>query len=405
MLFVQKQNADLLKSARSWGALGLFLVVAVALGLVTVAQQAQPAQPVTEIKIVPEKPIISDKITVELSGAFPNGCVPAEVGEVFVIRQAARAQVIIYLTNREFFCLDVPTKWALSVPVGKLPDAGLYQVFVLFNMTKYEEPKLLLGRKAFDVLAQPTASAQGDQAGRQPDPRTALSILVVDRARPDGTWVTFPDAVEIAVSDPGLPNESLPCSPGKTCHDAHSVRVSAPSAGAPGTEVELSITLSNQNTHKFVGCGFEQNVAVVDNCTRPPDRPTKEKVKFKVTGPDPVFKFLLEQEALPDLTVDIRANVRRYTEREQVFCDVTLFTTARNIGKGPAGSLRTTKGIKTSKMNTFRVGMSPGGEATMVDFDSRLRPGVYSYEAEVKSLSIKESNTANNKAMQVVTCR
>ena len=391
---------------RSFG-LGV-LALAVLVGL-TISAQQQPAQPVTQIKIVPEKPTINDDITVELSGTFPNGCAPTEAAEPIIIREAMRAQVIIYVTNREAFCSDTPTKWELTVPVGKLPDAGLYQVFVLFNMTKYEDPALLLAQKEFDVQAQPKASAQSEQAGQQPAQRaaTSLTILVVDRVRSDGTWVTFPDAMEIAISDPGTPAEPKPknpCSPKKTCR-GHSGRVTRPSGDTPGTEVELSIGITDKHTHKFVGCEFGQNVERIDNCTKPPSRPTKETVRFKVTGPNPVFKFLLEQEALPDLAVRIRANVRRYTEMEQVFCDITVLTTVSNLGPGPGGVVAMGRNYNDSKPNIMRYGMGSGESATHVDMLIRLRPGSYLLEAEVESRSVKESNTANNKAREVAICR
>jgi hypothetical protein len=56
-----------------------------------------------------------------------------------------------------------------------------------------------------------------------------------------------------------------------------------------------------------------------------------------ITEPDQTLVIELEQTALPDLAVRIRANVRRYTEMEQVFCDITFLTTVSNLGPGPGG--------------------------------------------------------------------
>jgi hypothetical protein len=370
----------------------IFGLVALAVGLTVSAQQreAQPGQPVTQIKVVPEKPTPNDEIKIELSGTFPYSCVPENPQ---VLQSPFQHQFTIYTTSPEQFCSLAPTKWNLTVPLGKLKE-GPYALDVIFNMSKYEDPAYLIGQGSFTV--QEKGSAQSDQ-----EKGVLLRVLVVDTARTDGTWVTFPEF--LAISDAGAPADKNPCSPKKTCR-AHGARVS-PGSDEPGVDVFLAIGVNAENTHKFVGCEFTKDVERVGNCTRPPTRPIKEIVKLKLTGPNPVFKFLLEQEALPDLTVRINALVRRYTEREQVFCDITVLTTVQNLGKGPAGVVALANNLNSRKANLLRWGMDSGAEATQVDILIRLRPGSYLLEAEVQSLSLKESNDKNNKVTQVVTCR
>jgi hypothetical protein len=65
--------------------------------------------------------------------------------------------------------------------------------------------------------------------------------------------------------------------------------------------------------------------------------PPSRHSKVHITESDQTLVIELEQTALPDLAVRIRANVRRYTEMEQVFCDITVLTTVSNLGPGPGG--------------------------------------------------------------------
>jgi hypothetical protein len=380
MLFVQKQNAGLLKSARSWGALGLFLVVAVALGLATVAQQAQPAQPVTEIKIVPEKPTPNDEIKIELSGTFPNTCAP-ETDSVKVT--VADNQVTVATSNASEFCDEAVTRWSLSVPVGKKLAAGPYRVLVLFRMTK-EPPDLLLGMARFDVAEK---SANTDQAGSSSSVGGLLAITPLEKTRHDGPWVPGPFFGTIKTSKMNTFRIASP--------------TSLPISAGDTFEVEAEIPGSYKNAE----CVAEEDAEITKSEYVQRDGKWWGICHGVAKGANPKIKLLVEQAELPDLAARLNLNLRRYTEREQVFCDITVVTTVSNTGKGSAGVVVVLGKYNNSRSNIQRVGMSPGGEATKVDFESRLRPGVYSYEAEVESLSIKESNTANNKAMQVVTCR
>jgi hypothetical protein len=403
MTFNTKQNAGLLKSARSWGALGLILALAVvtvgygphnaSLGLATVAQQTQPAQPVTEIKIVPEKPTPNDEIKIELSGTFPNTCAPETDSAKVTVEHN---QVTVATSNASEFCNEAVTRWSLSVPVGKKLAAGPYRVLVLFRMTK-EPPDLLLGMARFDVAEKSANTDQARQTALVP-----LTILPLVQTLDNSPWL--PSGRHNAVTVKGKKSNS-------------DNRVALP--GTTSTEVgeEVTVTLNLKELEKsgfqYSHCDREGSQGLTFGkevpCKRPPPCPPhcpeEYTIAIQITGTDPILKLSFEQTELPDLAVDIRANVRSYREREQVFCDITVVTTVSNTAKGSAGGVVVLGKYNNSRSNIQRVGMSPGGQATKVDFESRLRPGVYSYEAEVKSLSIKESNTANNKAMQVVTCR
>jgi hypothetical protein len=396
MTFITKQNAGLLKSVRSWGALGLMhlalrvtlslLIVGVVLGLTVSAQQErQSFQPQTAIKLLPEKPTPNDEIKIELSGTFPNTCAP-ETDSVKVT--VADHQVTVATSNASEFCDEAVTRWSLSVPVGKKLAAGPYRVLVLFRMTK-EPPDYLLGALRFDVAEK---SANPDQAGSSSSVGGLLSITPLDKTRNDGPWVPGPLFGTIKTSKMNTFRSASPAS--------------LPISVGDTFEVETEIPGSYKNAE----CVAEEDAEITKSeyVQRGRDKPGSHLGSLRchgvAKGANPKIKLLVEQAELPDLEVKLNLTLRRYTEREQVFCDVTIFTTVSNTAKGSAGVVVVLDKYKNSRSNIQRVGMSPGGQATKVDFESRLRPGVYSYEVEVKSLSIKESNTANNKAMQVVTC-
>ncbi|MCS6937265.1 MAG: hypothetical protein NZV61_06940, partial [Candidatus Bipolaricaulota bacterium] len=120
---------------------------------------------------------------------------------------------------------------------------------------------------------------------------------------------------------------------------------------------------------------------------------------------------LVEQVDGPDLEVSLTVIVRRYTEREQVYCDFTVLTTVRNAGKGSAGGVALKEKAKArnwnnSKPNLYRYGMIGGSSVSSPpDIFTRMSPGTYEFEAEVESLDAKESNTRNNRVLRAVTCR
>jgi hypothetical protein len=367
---------------RSFG-LGV-LALAVLVGL-TVSAQQQPAQPVTQIeivpkqptinetqiKIVPEKPTINDDITVELSGTFPDACAPGSAEA-----QVEENQVTIRATNANEFCDEgTETTWSLRVPVGKKLTAGPYRVLVLFGMSK-EAPEFLLGMARFDVVGKRT-SMSTDQAGQAS--LVPFTILPVVQTLDGGTSVPLGalEAINLNSSQSNLQRERLPL---------------PATVAVPKGDV-VSMGVKNHNDSKSNCCYSVRVAAPAGTLTVP------------ITESDQTFVIELEQTALPDLAVRIRANVRRYTEMEQVFCDITVLTTVSNLGPGPGGVVAMGRNFNDSKSNIMRYGMGSGESATHVNMLIRVRPGSYLLEAEVQSRSVKESNTANNKAREVAICR
>jgi hypothetical protein len=326
-------------------------------------------RPLADIKIVPEKPTINDDITVELSGTFPDACAPDSAKA-----QVEENQVTIRATNANEFCNEgTETKWSLSVPVGKKLAAGPYRVLVLFGMSK-EAPEFLLGMARFDVVGKRT-SMSTDQAGQASF--VPFTILPVVQTLDGGTSVPLGalEAINLNSSQSNLQRERLPL----------------PATVAVPIGDVVSIRGYNYNDSKSnilkVRIGHDEFQAV------------------SITEPDQTLVIELEQTALPDLAVRIRANVRRYTEMEQVFCDITVLTTVSNLGPGPGGVVAMGRNFNDSKSNIMRYGMGSGESATHVNMLIRVRPGSYLLEAEVQSRSVKESNTANNKAREVAICR
>lgn len=369
-------------------AVSLVAVAVLFLGLAGTAQQAQPAQPVTQIKIVPEKPTTDSEIKIELSGTFPNSCAPeAEFAKVAVDFN----QVTINLANASGYCFDAESKWSLSLPLKQKLAAGPYRVIVLYRMTK-EPPDLVLGMARFDVVG---GGALGDQVGRQPDPIVPFTILPIDQGRGDGTWSPGPLLGTINTTKSNTFRSFAFPPP-----DRGPMTLGLPK----GDVVALSnLNSSKANLYRIVGCTTNGDAKIIDNCIPPfkPDKPTK----IEITGDNPIFTLLVEQVELPDLTVRINSFVRRYTEMEQVFCDITVLTTGSNQGKGPAGVVALKTTINTAKSNTFRMGMDPGGQMTVPDILTRLRPGQYLLEAEVQELSMRKALPRTEVARQVVTCR
>jgi hypothetical protein len=366
---------------RSFG-LGV-LALAVLVGLTVSAQQ--PAQPVTQIeivpkqptinemqiKIVPEKPTINDEITVELSGTFPDACAPDSAEA-----QVEENQVTIRATNANEFCNEgTETKWSLRVPVGKKLAAGPYRVLVLFGMSK-EAPEFLLGMARFDVVEKRT-SMSTDQAGQAS--LVPFTILPVVQTLDGGTSVPLGalEAINLNSSKSNLQRVRLPL---------------PATVAVPKGDV-VSMGVRNYNDSKSNCCYSVRVAAPAGTLTVP------------ITESDQTLVIELEQTALPDLAVRIRANVRRYTEMEQVFCDITVLTTVSNLGPGPGGVVAMGRNYNDSKSNIMRYGMGSGESATHVDMLIHVRPGSYLLEAEVESRSVKESNTANNKAREVAICR
>ncbi|MBI1741725.1 hypothetical protein HYR54_01510 [Candidatus Acetothermia bacterium] len=361
-------------------------VIGVVLGLTASAQQ-QRQQPQTTIKIVPEKPTSNDEIKLELSGTFPDACVP-EKESVKVTVEYNQVTVATSHTSDDF-CDVAVSNWSLSVPVGKKLAAGPYRVIVLFRMTK-EPPDYLLGMATFAVIEK---SANTDQMGSQAS-SVPLTILSCDKARSDGPWVPGP-----------LYGSSLNTS------RSNIYRVALPGTTSEQVGDTVKIELESKDGVILPGYKFDHWEAVQDaeikaGSGQPP------QVSIHITGPNPLVKLCMEQTELPDLTVKINASVRRYTEREQVFCDVIVLTTVSNQGDGPAGLHQISDdGAPSDKKpkSTKRYGLGRNGgndsHATKTDLLDHLRPGLYLFGAKVESLSIKEKDTTNNTAMFPVLCR
>jgi hypothetical protein len=326
-------------------------------------------RPLADIKIVPEKPTINDDITVKLSGTFPDACAPDSAEA-----QVEENQVTIRATNVSQFCDEgTETKWSLSVPVGKKLAAGPYRVLVLFGMSK-EAPEFLLGMARFDVVEKRT-SMSTEQAGQESF--VPFTILPVVQTLDGGTSVPLGALEAINLNSSNLQRERLPL---------------PATVAVPKGDV-VSMGVKNYNDSKSNCCYSVRVAAPAGTLTVP------------ITESDQTFVIELEQTALPDLAVRIRANVRRYTEMEQVFCDITVIKTVSNLGQGPGGVVAMAYNYNDSKPNIMRYGMGSGESATHVNMLIHVRPGSYLLEAEVESRSVKESNTANNKAREVAICR
>lgn len=376
-----KRNSRVGAVVRSLGLGVLALAVLVGL-MVSAQQQPQPAQPVTQIQIVPEKPTSNDEIKLELSGTFPFTCIPTEAKVTVEFNQVA-----VWATNTEESCLEAETKWDLSVPVGKKLEAGPYRVLVLFRMTK-EPPDFLLGMARFDVAEKSASADQAGQAGAVP-----FTILPVIQTLDKSTAVpsgTFTAIINTAKSNTFRQVES-----------AVPATVGVPVGDVITLASIVYINTTKSSTFRIAGCQAS-DAQIVGNCIPP--------FKLEITGPNPILTLLIEQTELPDLAASLgRLRVRRYTELEQVFCDVTGLATVRNIGNGPAGQVvakTKREGINTTKSGLFRYGLSSeDGPMSIPIIETRLRPGNYQFEVEAESLSLKETDTKNNKATQVVQCR
>ncbi|MCS7197868.1 MAG: hypothetical protein NZ930_04215, partial [Candidatus Bipolaricaulota bacterium] len=308
------------------------VAVAVALGLTTAAQQPQPAQPTLEIKIVPERPTVNDKITVELSGTFPNRCIPEKAEALVEFNQ-----VTIRAINEQEFCVEGQTPWKLSVPVpqvntdGKRLEAGPYQVVVLFSMEKDPDDYLLLGRKRFDIVGSGALGEQADQAEQALIPffislqHKHSSLPWVSQGRVRSNTVS-------SVSNRGGEG-SLP----------------ATIAAAKGDVIVLRVTTvrgtKSNSDNRIVDCqGSGLRIRAVKSGADDQNRQQLE-IEVEITGEAAREQLastyasltcLVEQVNGPDLDVSLTVVVRRYTEREQVYCDFTTLTRVRNVGKGSA---------------------------------------------------------------------
>ena len=99
-------------------------------------------QPTAQIAISPASPTTNDDITIQLSGNWPDGCVPQNP-QLTVNGNELR----IDTTNPSQICTTVITPWTLSVPAGKRA-AGNYTVRVVHTANSVARE---LGTRAFTV--------------------------------------------------------------------------------------------------------------------------------------------------------------------------------------------------------------------------------------------------------------
>lgn len=192
----------------------------------------------------------NDEIKIELSGVFPNSCIPEKDSVKVTIEYS---QVTVATSNASDFCAGVESKWSLSVPVGKKLAAGPYRVVVLFRMTK-EPPDYLLGMERFAVTGGGALSDQTGQAGAVP-----FTMLPVVQTLDQSTVV--PTAF-LAVTVKGTKSNS------------DNRQASLPgTVGVPvGDVVEVTINASERWKYLHYNptrCKAEQDTQIVDNCTPP----------------------------------------------------------------------------------------------------------------------------------------
>jgi hypothetical protein len=101
------------------------------------------ATPVANITLAPANPTTDDEIVLQLSGNWPNGCVP-QSPQVSLLGNEIR----INTANPAQACITVVTPWSLAVPLGKLAAPGNYTARVIHTSV---EGVAEIGRLAFSV--------------------------------------------------------------------------------------------------------------------------------------------------------------------------------------------------------------------------------------------------------------
>jgi hypothetical protein len=111
-------------------------------------------------EIQPPNPTDRDFVTIELSGEWPNSCVPSHPAVSVIEHEFIRHEIRIATASPGQICLPVLTPWSLSVPIGLL-DAGSYDVVVTYAIAGRT---VQIGEEFFDVIAQlpPCAVCDGD---------------------------------------------------------------------------------------------------------------------------------------------------------------------------------------------------------------------------------------------------
>lgn len=122
--------------------------------------------PAADIKLTPTNPTTNDTITAQLSGTWPNSCVPQNP-QVTVVGNEVR----INTTNPNQICTAAFTPWTLNVPFGPLPAAGAYTLRVTYTSPLGQA---LIGQTSFTVV-----NGKPELSGLSPNQITAGSASLV----------------------------------------------------------------------------------------------------------------------------------------------------------------------------------------------------------------------------------
>lgn len=102
------------------------------------------ALPPAQIALNPSTPTTNDIITAQLSGTWPDGCIPQNP-QVSVVGNEIR----INTSNPNQTCTAATTPWSLNVPFGPLPASGTYLLRVFYTSPLGQA---VIGQASFNVV-------------------------------------------------------------------------------------------------------------------------------------------------------------------------------------------------------------------------------------------------------------
>lgn len=110
--------------------------------------------PLAQITVLPPNPNANDNITIQLSGTWPNACIPLNP------RLTSNGnELLIETSNPGELCGPAVTPWSLSVPAAQLA-AGAYNVRVTYSSPSAPSGPFEIGRLTFTVgAAVPTVAS------------------------------------------------------------------------------------------------------------------------------------------------------------------------------------------------------------------------------------------------------
>jgi hypothetical protein len=100
--------------------------------------------PAAQIALTPSAPTTNDSITAQLSGMWPDGCIPQNP-QVTIVGNEVR----ISTANPSQVCTATVTPWSLNVPFGPLPAAGNYLLRVFYTSPLGQA---VIGQTSFTVV-------------------------------------------------------------------------------------------------------------------------------------------------------------------------------------------------------------------------------------------------------------